>query len=191
MLIGGTLIEAHYYKKWIPWDGDVDLMINESDYTKLKKVIQNELPSDIWYQDTEVDKFYKNSAISKIRYLHAFYEGGEKYRWHGGLQIDIIPFKICDDILIPAVTSDIKYLKDKFRSNDVYPITEIEFEGLKIMTFNNYKKLLHLRYHGDKDKLPETNDIPLNHRCLHEGRIIHGVPEFYKKLYPELYPNKN
>ena len=36
-LVGGSLIGAILYKGWIPWDGDVDLVININDYSKFKK----------------------------------------------------------------------------------------------------------------------------------------------------------
>ena len=38
MLGYGNLLGAILYKGWIPWDGDVDIMVAEEDFEKLKDV---------------------------------------------------------------------------------------------------------------------------------------------------------
>lgn len=190
-LCGGNLIGAHYYKGWVPWDGDVDIMVYKNDYEKLRKILNSELPDDMWYQNRFIDKHYK-STIDKIRYKYAYYQHSDKYKWHGGLQIDIVTFEIKNDIFVPQLHVDLCALGKNITKADVFPMHTVEFDGLKVATFNNYVKFLLYRYHKDKTELPlfghET--IPVNSRYPHEGLIIFGVPEFHTKLYPNLYQNR-
>ena len=70
-LIGGSLIGVLAYGGWIPWDGDVDLEVHENDYNRLKQVLKNELPPNMWFQNKDTDDYYPSKAniIGKVRVL--------------------------------------------------------------------------------------------------------------------------
>jgi len=69
--VGGTLIGAIRHKGWVPWDGDVDVCMLKKDCNKLQKIIQKELPKNMWFQTHLNDKYWPNSGINKIKYLNA------------------------------------------------------------------------------------------------------------------------
>lgn len=181
-LVGGSLLGALLYKGWIPWDGDIDLVVNDSDYNKFKNIIQKELPNDMWYQDTVNDKTYKNKLISKIRSLSSCYSGYSKNhkKSHNGLQIDILKYS--------DKNKSIKFY-DNHEPNmlyeDIYPLREVPFENFSIFIMNKSEKYLTNKY-GKK----WTEILPVNKRYPHEGKMDpYNTCDHHYKLYPELYKN--
>jgi phosphorylcholine metabolism protein LicD len=148
--IGGTLIGAVRHKGWIPHDADVDVAMLESDYKKLKNIIQKNLSKDYWFQDKSTDKYYK-SYIGKIRYLYAYYKDDKSNKWHNGIQLDIFVYKEKKNSLIPYCTD---YEIKKISRNMIFPLKELYFENIKVYVPNNYKQycknvwviVLHLNY---------------------------------------------
>ena len=184
IIFAGTLLGSHFYKGWVPWDGDIDVLVYAKDYDKLKKALIEELPSDYWFQDPLNDKHYKEPyGIAKIRYLYAYYENCEMYGWHGGLQLDIFGFGFNNKNEFITTTSDHNevFMKEKMSKEDVFPLKEIKFEDIQVTTLSNYKKYLNIRYPGCKKLIPIENRFP------HEGKIIFGISDFHKNKYPELY----
>jgi phosphorylcholine metabolism protein LicD len=180
-LIGGSLIGALAYKGWIPWDGDVDLEVCEDDYDKLKNVIQNELPNDIWFQDTSTDMFYHHRIASKLRHLNTCYidypYGGKKS--HQGLQIDINIYKQIGNKIYFPDNKKVTYLTYK----DIYPLKRVPFEDFHVYVMNNSEKYLINNYGKFWYK-----DLPVEKRFPHEGRMDpNKTCEFHFNLYPNLY----
>jgi len=181
-VIGGSLIGALAYKGWIPWDGDVDLEIHEDDYPKFKKIIQKELPSDMWFQDKETDKHYKGSIIAKIRDLNSCYKeytdsGGTQ--WHNGLQIDVNIYKEKDGMIYFPDNPKVTYLT----INDVYPLKLVPFEDFNVFVMNNSEKYLVNNYNKKW-----YEDLPKEKRRPHEGLIdAHNTCNFHYNRYPNLY----
>lgn len=185
-LVGGSLLGTVLYKGWIPWDGDVDLVINKNDYEKFKKIIQLNLPKNMWFQNHKIDKNYPkdNLIAGKIRDLNSCYieytnNGGKN--WHNGLQIDILLY---DD-----KNSEIKF-SDKNEPNmnydDIYPLQRKPFEDFKVNIMNNSKKYLDNKYGVNWIEI-----LPRDKRLPHEGLIdANKTCEHHYKLYPNLYHNK-
>tara|TARA_Y100000590_G_scaffold1649_1_gene2061 strand:- start:17363 stop:18106 length:744 start_codon:yes stop_codon:yes gene_type:complete len=152
---GGTLLGVVRHKGWIPWDGDIDIALSEKDYEKLSKIIQYELPSNMWFQDRNTDANYK-SDIGKIRDLNSCYieytnNGGTQ--WHNGLQLDIFIYK------------NNKVEGKKFNEDIIYPLKKGKFEDIEVSIPNNSHKYLTIKY-GDYMKLLDVQD-----RLPHEGII--------------------
>ena len=182
-LVGGSLLGTVLYKGWIPWDGDIDLVINKNDYEKFKNIIQLNLPKNMWFQNHQIDKNYPkdNLIVGKIRDLNSCYieytnNGGKD--WHNGLQIDILLY---DD-----KNSQIKF-SDKNEPNmnydDIYPLQRKPFENFKVNIINNYEKYLNNKYGKKWKKI-----LPIEKRYPHEGKVDgEKTCEFHYYMYPELH----
>jgi phosphorylcholine metabolism protein LicD len=176
--VGGTLIGAIRHNGWVPWDGDVDVGMLEEDYNKLQKIIQKELPKNMWFQDKTTDKYY-NSTIGKIRDLNTNYKDYKSQSWHNGLQLDIFIFKKDKDMLTISIKgTDIK----NTNYNIIFPLKESIFENIKVYVPNNTKKYS-IEYWGS---YPPTLP-PINKRFPHEGRIELMAPKWMLQKYKHLY----
>lgn len=88
-LIGGALLGAARYQKFIPWDDDVDVAMPREDYERLKQIYF----SDRYFlQNTQSDPLFSR-CIQKIRMNGTVIE--EKscvgVNIHQGIYIDISP----------------------------------------------------------------------------------------------------
>ena len=188
-LIGGSLIGVLAYKGWIPWDGDVDLEVHEDDYDKLQKALKTEVPSNMWFQNHETDKYYpKNSnIIGKLRDRDSCYieytnndPGGKQ--WHNGLQIDINIYKEKNGKISFPDNLNVSYLT----TNDVYPLKRVPFEDFYVNVMNNSEKYLVKNYNSKW-----MTNLPIDKRLPHEGLIdANKTCEHHYNLYPHLYHNK-
>lgn len=63
-LCGGSVVGAHLYKGFLPWDDDIDIMMTRDNYNKFLKVAENNLPegySIINYQNSDYSTTLKIS----------------------------------------------------------------------------------------------------------------------------------
>lgn len=68
-LCGGTVVGAHIYKGFLPWDDDIDIMMTRENYNKFLKVAPDSLPegySIINYQNSDLSTTLKISFTKII-----------------------------------------------------------------------------------------------------------------------------
>lgn len=180
-LNGGTLIGAIRHKGWIPLDGDIDLCMTDVDFKVLEEVAEMELPKDMWIQTVNSDKHYNKGSkyLNKIRDLEYSYIDWPSSH-HNGLQVDIFVFEQSGDtLLIPSIGHDIFTMK----MNDVFPLKELEFEGISVYVQNNYVDYMNKIWGGCPPKeLAKRIEYPMPH----EGRI-RKTPDVIKQKYCHLY----
>lgn len=175
---GGTLIGTVRTKGWIPHDGDIDVAMIESDYLILRDILIKQLPNRYWLQDNLTDNNYK-VPVRKIRYLDAVYDDKCK-KFHKGLQLDILTYARYNDYLLPHY---IDYELKPIKSNMIFPLKTLSFEGMDVLVPNEYEKYVCNVWGAcPPPELDETEQYP------HEGKISFIVPNWIIKKYKHLYP---
>lgn len=183
MVSCGTLLGAHKFKGWIPWDGDIDLLVKREDIGRLEAGLSGAMSERFWYQTDTVDSHYK-STRHKLRFLDAHYDKALSYPWHGGLQVDFFQYHFEGDTFKTDAPDAGEYEKH-FSKKDVYPFRKLQFEGIEVSAFHDYEKYVDLVYGIHPDQTSEG--ILLENRYPHEGKIIRGACAADLKRYPQFY----
>jgi phosphorylcholine metabolism protein LicD len=183
-VIGGTFIGTIRHSGWIPWDGDMDIVMMEDDYSKLQNIIKQELPNNMVFIDRYADKSHI-CPWGKIRDLTGYYgTGGYNEDLNDGIMLDIfIGQKQNDNLnLIDYEGND-----GKSKYDDVFPLKYLYFEDILVPVPNKYKKLSKQWYGSFPPKL-----LPISERFPHEGRIIpNNTSEHMIKKYDIKYDIDN
>lgn len=180
-------------KKFLPWDGDIDIVMLKNDFDKFINLnLEELLPKNLHVQSSSKfhnhrfsDELY-DSQVNKIFDINTCHYEDSRWpdliasldkKYMRGISIDIFICHIEGDKIIRD-----DWGKKQYNYNDIFPVKEDYFEGINVYIPNNPEKTCEIEIGKDWRNPPDRN-----YRVPHEGLFSFEPCPINKKLRPDLF----